>query len=123
MLVAAVAVMVVDRCPVVLVMGAAVAVLLLADVIDEATALSGFASSAPLTIAALYVVAGAAGATGALGGVVDSVLGRGAQRAAPADRLDGGDVGVRSQHATRRPDRAAGDTLGTANRELGRRGS
>ena len=73
-LAATVAVMVVDRFPVVLVMGVAVAVLLLGGVIDEATALSGFASSAPLTIAALYVLAGAAAATGALAGVVDRVL-------------------------------------------------
>jgi di/tricarboxylate transporter len=76
-LVGAIVVMAVDRFPTVLVMGAAVAVLLLADVIDEATALSGFASSAPLTIAALYVVAGAAAVTGALGGLIDRVLGEG----------------------------------------------
>jgi di/tricarboxylate transporter len=75
-LAATVIVLIIDRFPVVLVMGGAVAVLLLGGVIDEDIALSGFASSAPLTIAGLYVVAGAAAATGALGGTVDRVLGR-----------------------------------------------
>ena len=47
-LLAAVVVMVVDRFPVVLVMGVGGGrMLTFADVIDEATALSGFASSAP----------------------------------------------------------------------------
>jgi di/tricarboxylate transporter len=73
-LVATVAVMLTDRYPIVMVMGAAVVALLFTDVIDESTALSGFASTAPATIAALYVLAGAAAATGALGGVVDRVL-------------------------------------------------
>lgn len=52
----------------------AVGTLLVTGVVDEAGALSGFASEAAATIAALYVVAGAAAATGALGGLFDRVL-------------------------------------------------
>jgi di/tricarboxylate transporter len=73
-LILAIAVMVSDRFSTVVVMGSAVAVLMFAGVIDEEVALSGFASSAPATIAALYVLAGAAAATGALGGVMERVL-------------------------------------------------
>src|SRR6202035_3836853 len=54
---------------------AAVTVLLLARVIDAKSALSGFSNEAPFTIAALYVVAGAAQATGALQGLTQRVLG------------------------------------------------
>src|ERR1700716_2052608 len=54
---------------------AAVTVLLLARVIDAKSALSGFSNEAPFTIAALYVVAGAAQATGALQGLTMAVLG------------------------------------------------
>ncbi len=53
----------------------AVTVLLLAGVINSASALSGFSNEAPFTIAALYVVAGAAQATGALQGATAKVLG------------------------------------------------
>ncbi len=53
----------------------AVTILLLARVIDAKSALSGFSNEAPFTIAALYVVAGAAQATGALQGVTTRVLG------------------------------------------------
>ncbi len=58
----------------------AVTVLLLAGVINTASALSGFSNEAPFTIAALYVLAGAAQATGALQGATAKVLG-GARRA------------------------------------------
>ena len=51
-----------------------VGVLLLTDVVDQAEALSGLSSSAPITIAALYVLAGAATVTGALSPVIDRVL-------------------------------------------------
>jgi di/tricarboxylate transporter len=53
----------------------AVTVLLLTGVINSASALSGFSNEAPFTIAALYVVAGAAQATGALQGATAKVLG------------------------------------------------
>jgi di/tricarboxylate transporter len=66
-----------DRFPAVMVLGAAVAALLFAGVIDQSIALSGFSSGAPATIAALYVVAGAVTLTGALNVVVDRLLGQG----------------------------------------------
>ena len=63
-----------DRLPAAAAMGAAVGVLLLTDVVDQGEALSGLSSSAPITIAALYVLAGAATVTGALSPVIDRVL-------------------------------------------------
>ena len=54
-----------ERLPAAAAMGAAVGVLLLLDVVDQGEALSGLASSAPVTIAALYVLVGAATVTGA----------------------------------------------------------
>ncbi len=63
-----------DRVPVVAGMAAAVGALLLAGVVDQDQALSGFAASAPITIAALYVLAGAATVTGALSPLIDRVL-------------------------------------------------
>ena len=66
-----------DRYPAVMVLGGAVAALLFAGVIDQGTALSGFSASAPATIAALYVVAGAVTLTGALNLLVDRLLGHG----------------------------------------------
>jgi di/tricarboxylate transporter len=74
-LVGAFALLATERVPAAAGMGAAVGVLLLTDVVDQDQALSGFASSAPLTIAALYVVAGAATVTGAIGPMIDRVLG------------------------------------------------
>jgi di/tricarboxylate transporter len=53
----------------------AVVVLLLAGVIDERQAFSGFSNPAPITVAALYVVAGAAEATGALERFSDRAMG------------------------------------------------
>ncbi len=55
----------------------ALLVLYLADVADQATALSGFSSAAPATIAALYVVAGAVERSGALRPLSRKVLGEG----------------------------------------------
>ena len=54
-----------ERLPEAAAMGAVAGVLLLLDVVDQGEALSGLASSAPVTIAALYVLAGAATVTGA----------------------------------------------------------
>lgn len=49
--------------------------LLVAGVIDEEQAFSGFSNSAPLTVAALYVLARAVEKTGALGPMVSRLLG------------------------------------------------
>jgi di/tricarboxylate transporter len=77
-LAAAGVVLVKDRFPAVLVLGGAVVALMFAGVIDADVALSGLSSPAPATIAALYVVAGAATATGTFVRVVDRLLaGRG----------------------------------------------
>ncbi len=77
-LVAAVVMLVLDRFPPVMVLGGALAALLFAGVIEPETALSGLSSQAPATIAALYVLAGAATATGTFAGIVDRMLdGRG----------------------------------------------
>jgi di/tricarboxylate transporter len=66
-----------ERLPVSAGMAVAVGILWLTGVIDERGALAGFSSSAPFTIAALYVVAGAAAATGAISPLIDRVLGSG----------------------------------------------
>jgi di/tricarboxylate transporter len=73
-LIATFAVLAFERLPTAAAMGAAVGVLLLANVVDEGEALSGLSSSAPITIAALYVLAGAATVTGALSPLIDRVL-------------------------------------------------
>lgn len=65
-----------ERYPPALVMAAAVAVLLVGGIIDEQQALSGFANQAPATVAALYVLAGAADVTGALDQLTLSALGK-----------------------------------------------
>ena len=69
-------VLVIDRYSSIVVLGSAVAALLFAGVADSELALSGLSSSAPATVAALYVLAGAATATGVVGPVVDRLLGR-----------------------------------------------
>ena len=63
-----------DRLPTAAAMGAAVLALLVVGVVDQQEALSGLSSSAPVTIAALYVLAGAATVTGALSPLIDRVL-------------------------------------------------
>ncbi len=73
-LVATFGVLAFDRLPAAAAMAAAVGVLLLAGVIDQSEALSGLSSTAPVTIAALYVLAGAATVTGALSPLIDRVL-------------------------------------------------
>ncbi|MEO6652391.1 MAG: SLC13 family permease [Ilumatobacteraceae bacterium] len=75
-LVATALVLVLDRFPPIVVLGAAVVALLFADVIDTEVALSGFSSPAPATIGALYVVAGAATVTGTFASLVDRLLDR-----------------------------------------------
>ena len=70
-----------DRLPAAAAMGAAVLVLLVANVVDQGEALSGLSSSAPITIAALYVLAGAATVTGALSPLIDRVLDGSSRRA------------------------------------------
>ena len=64
-----------DRFSPALVMGGAVTTLLVAGVIDQDGALVGFANVAPITVAALYVLAGAVRITGALEDVTERVLG------------------------------------------------
>lgn len=54
---------------------AASVLLFVTGVIDETQAFSGFSNPAPITVAALYVLAGATETTGALRGVTDRVLG------------------------------------------------
>jgi di/tricarboxylate transporter len=78
-----------DRLPAAAAMGAAVGVLLLTDVIDQGEALSGLSSSAPVTIAALYVLAGAATVTGALSPLIDRVLDGSPGRSGGADAAQG----------------------------------
>ena len=68
--------MVRGRSPAVAIVGAVV-MLLVAGVIDERQAFSGFANAAPITVAALYVVARAVESTGALEPMVRAALGRG----------------------------------------------
>ena len=70
-------VLVLDRYPPLVVLGAAVVVVMFAGVIEPEVALSGLSSQAPATVAALYVLAGAATATGAFGRVIDRLLDRG----------------------------------------------
>lgn len=71
-----IALLVAERMPPALSIAAAVLLLLILGVIDEGEALSGLSNSAPVTVAALYVLAGAFEATGALDGITDLLLGR-----------------------------------------------
>lgn len=74
----AVAVLVTDRFPPALVMGGAVVVLLVSGIISDDDALAGFSNEAPITVAALYVLAGAAEITGALDRLTSRTLGNAA---------------------------------------------
>jgi di/tricarboxylate transporter len=56
-------------------MGTGVLFLYLAGVLDAPGAFGGFSNIAPITVAALYVIAGAADITGAMGGLTSRVLG------------------------------------------------
>ncbi len=64
-----------DRFPPSGVLLAGLAVLVLGDVIDAEAGFAGFANQAPLTVAALYVVAAGARRTGLLAGITGRVLG------------------------------------------------
>jgi len=75
-LAAALAVLIWDRFAPSIVVFAATIVLLLANVIDTGQAFSGFSNPAPITVAALYVVAAGAQRTGLLSALVAGVLGR-----------------------------------------------
>jgi di/tricarboxylate transporter len=70
------AILVLDRLAPLIVLGGAVVALLFGGVIDTEVALSGLSSPAPATIAALYVVAGAATATGTFASIVDRLMDR-----------------------------------------------
>jgi di/tricarboxylate transporter len=74
-----------DRFSPALVMGGAVTFLLLFGVIDQEGALLGFANEAPVTVAALYVLAGAVRITGALEEITDRVLGGSSENGAPKE--------------------------------------
>ena len=64
-----------ERFPPTATMGAAVVLLYLVGVVDAGEAFGGFANIAPLTVAALYVLAGAADITGALSGLTQRAIG------------------------------------------------
>jgi di/tricarboxylate transporter len=72
-----VVVFVTERVPPSVAMGCAVIVLYLGGVVDAPQAFSGFSNIAPLTVAALYILAGAADITGALSGLTRRALGTG----------------------------------------------
>ena len=65
--------------------GGAVTFLLLVGVIDQEGALLGFANEAPITVAALYILAGAVRITGALEQITDAVLGGSSNSGTPRD--------------------------------------
>src|SRR5918996_4401227 len=78
-----------ERFPPALVMLGAVVALLVTDVVEPDAAFSGFSNEAPFIVAALYVVAGAAEATGALERLTHLVFGRNhADAGAGAERRD-----------------------------------
>ncbi len=66
-----------ERVPPSVAMGCGVIVLYLFGVVDASQAFSGFSNIAPITVAALYVLAGAADITGALSGLTRRALGTG----------------------------------------------
>ncbi|MDQ3570453.1 MAG: SLC13 family permease [Actinomycetota bacterium] len=65
-----------ERLPPAVVIGGAVTVLAVAGIIDNAKALTGFSNEAPITVAALYVLAAAVEATGAFNQLTERALGR-----------------------------------------------
>jgi di/tricarboxylate transporter len=71
-----VAVLLTERVAPAVCVGVAVVGLYVAGVVEFGPAFSGFSNSAPITVAALYVVAGAAEQTGALSRLLTQVLGR-----------------------------------------------
>lgn len=91
-LIGTVGLLITEKLPPAFLIAGSVLLLLLAGVIDEFEALSGFSNPAPATVAALYVLAGAFEATGGLDAVTDRMLGR---SAAP----DGGKLATRGELA------------------------
>jgi len=83
-LVAMLGVLAADRVPPAAVVLAATFTLLLTDVIDTDAAFAGFSNPAPITVAALYVLARAAQKTALLSSLTTRVLGDGSQRRALA---------------------------------------
>ena len=73
--VATITLLALERFPPPIVMLGSVVVLLVTGVVDEDRAFSGFSNEAPFIVAALYVVAGAAEATGALERLTQWILG------------------------------------------------
>jgi di/tricarboxylate transporter len=78
--IATMAVLASERFPAMLVMVGSVVSLLVVGVLDADTAFAGFSDSAPITVAALYVLAGAAEITGAMEGLTRRFLGGRAPR-------------------------------------------
>ncbi len=72
--VATIALLATERLPAAMTMFGSALSLLLLGVLDEEQAFSGFSNPAPITIAGLYVLAGAAEITGALGSLTDRSL-------------------------------------------------
>lgn len=83
-LVAMLGILVIDRFPPAGVVFGATFALLLTDVIETDVAFSGFSNSAPLTVAALYVLARGAQKTGMLTAMTSRLLGNGTGRRAMA---------------------------------------
>ncbi len=113
-LVAMLALLASDRFPPSGVLLGGLTVLVLVGVIDASTGFSGFANEAPLTVAALYVVAGGARRTGLLAGVTARLLGGRGGRDSLA-RLCvpvAGSLGVLQQHAARGHVAVRGGELG-----------
>ena len=81
------AVLVLDRFPPAGVVFGATFVLLLTDVIDSDAAFAGFSNPAPLTVAALYILARGAQKTGMLSALTSGLLGDGRGRTAMARLL------------------------------------
>jgi di/tricarboxylate transporter len=75
-IVTTIALLVLERVPPFVTILGAVIVLFVTGVIDDEQAFAGFSNPAPITIAALYVLAGAAEVTGALEPLTNRVLGR-----------------------------------------------
>lgn len=88
-LAAMVAILATERAPAAVSVIGAVTTLLVFDVIEPSQALGGFATTAPLTIIALYVIAAAVDKTGALQPLLGLVLRRGGGERARLARLVG----------------------------------
>lgn len=125
-LVATIALLATERLPPASSIPGAVLVLLLLGVIDGTEALAGFSNPAPVTVAALYVLAGAFEATGALDRMSESILGRrpkeGGNQVGSRREIARLPVGrpfrVHSQHPPGRHGRSQDPELGPQDRTL-----